>query len=240
MILANESKRSIMKISIQLIISMFLISMCYSCGGRPYRFKNVLKTDIDLVADFHFEEVNNYLKTLMIKLYKRNPSELKKNSNETIDSRMKIIFQYENDLRFEELGNKQGIEAMLLTFEETYRGDRVFSLVAGLARMILKSYNDQREFYIIDTLDQQKLYNSARNIEILVWRLSNKKKSSGQLFLLTNESTGEVTNLSFERLFGKMISTQDMMARIVADKTNRTITFIVHRLATAAFLPVGF
>jgi hypothetical protein len=56
-------------------------------------------------------------------------------------------------------------------------------------------------------------------------------------YLLTNGLAGEPANLSFERLFGQMIVVQDMMARIIADRTNRTINRVVHALASAAFLP---
>ena len=56
-------------------------------------------------------------------------------------------------------------------------------------------------------------------------------------YLLTNGLAGEPANLRFERLLGQMIVVQDMMARIIADRTNRTINRVVHSLASAAFLP---
>lgn len=45
-------------------------------------------------------------------------------------------------------------------------------------------------------------------------------------------------NISYERLFGKMIAMQDTMAVIVAGKTNRTISKVIQRMATAVFLPI--
>ena len=225
---------------IAMIVAVVTLSVLPACGTRPFRLKNILKSNIDLVADAHLQEMNNLLRTLMIKLYKRNPRELQKISNKSIKSRLTQIFGQPGELKFEELNYKQRIEAMLLSFDERYQGDRVFPLMVGLVGMIRKSYNDQSEFFLLDTLDQQKLYNSARNIEILVWRLSNKQDQQGRLFFLTNEAEGQISNLSFERIFGKMIAIQDMMARIIADKTNRTINYVVHKLATATFLPVGF
>ena len=47
-----------------------------------------------------------------------------------------------------------------------------------------------------------------------------------------------MVNLSFEREFGKMIAYQDAMARIAAQRTNRTIRRAVQTLATAVFLPI--
>ncbi|MCD8512741.1 MAG: hypothetical protein LRY63_04615 [Nitrincola sp.] len=92
---------------------------------------------------------------------------------------------------------------------------------------------------MLNNLDQQRLYNSARNIEIIVWRLSNRRDSRGSLFLLTNGiAEGKVQNLSFERLFGKLIAHQDMMARIVSDKNNRGINKVVISVATATLFPI--
>ena len=45
-------------------------------------------------------------------------------------------------------------------------------------------------------------------------------------------------NLSFERLFGKMIALQDMMAEITANSGNRTINRVVQGAATMIFLPI--
>ena len=75
-------------------------------------------------------------------------------------------------------------------------------------------------------------------MEVAVWKLGTARDPSGQLYLLSNSMSGEVVNLSFERLFGKLIGELDMMATIVAEETNRTIRTVVHELATAVFLPI--
>ena len=103
--------------------------------------------------------------------------------------------------------------------------------------MVLLSYNGKTEFYMTDGLDAQKLYNSARNIEIAAWKLANARDARGDLLMLSNEA-GDVQNLSFEREIGKMIAYQDTMAQIAAQRTNRTIRKVVQTLATAVFLPI--
>jgi hypothetical protein len=105
--------------------------------------------------------------------------------------------------------------------------------------MMLEAYDNRREQFIFDSLDEQKLYNSARNIEIVVWRLSNRLNEAGAPFLRTNSLPGEEANLSFERLFGKLIAIQDMMARVTADRGNRTINKVVHSIASSALFPIG-
>ena len=219
------------------ILALLLGLLCLqACSSRPLHIKNVAKGDIDLVADAHLQKMNTLLKDLTVKLYKRNPRELHKQSN-TIDFRLAQLFSRYSGSQFAELDYKRNIEAILLCFDDSFKGDRVFALMIGLTTMVRQSYNNQNEFFMFDSLDQQKLYNSARNIEILVWRLSNKRDKNNVPYLLTNGLTGEPANLSFERLFGQMIVVQDMMARIIADRTNRTINRVVHSLASAAFLP---
>ena len=104
--------------------------------------------------------------------------------------------------------------------------------------MVFLAYNGKTEFYLTESLDAQKLYNSARNIEIAAWKLANARDARGQPLLVSNEMAGDVRNLSFEREFGKMIAYQDVAAQIAAQRTNRTIRRVVQTLATAVFLPI--
>ena len=105
--------------------------------------------------------------------------------------------------------------------------------------MIKKAHNDDEdlEFFITDSLDPQKIYNASRNIEIIVWKLSNKKNAVGDFFLLTNEINAKESNLSFEREFGKIIGRTDYFAYALSEKSERTITRVLQNLATALFLP---
>jgi len=116
--------------------------------------------------------------------------------------------------------------------------DEVLAFVAGVGSMIQTAFNDKTEFFALDDLDPQGLYNAARNVEIAVWKLSSARAPQGELFLLSNEGGGPVQNLSFEREFGKVISSLDVLSKIVADKENRTVIKVIQSLATAVFLPV--
>ena len=178
------------------------------------------------------------LKELMIKLYKRNPRELRKAELKLPEEHIVRLFDLAHDWNFAELQGKHDIEAIKLTFDDRYQGDRVFAFIAGLYSMVMKSYDYKSEFYLFDSVDPQTLYNCARNIEIAVWRLSNKYDSNGELFLYSNSLPGEDVNLSYERLFGKLIATQDNIALIVAGKKNRTLKKVIQRMATAVFIPI--
>jgi hypothetical protein len=63
----------------------------------------------------------------------------------------------------------------------------VAALIYGLLTMVDAAFEHKEEFYILDSLDETKLYNSARNMEIAVWKLSTNRDAAGDLFLLSNE-----------------------------------------------------
>ncbi len=70
-----------------------------------------------------------------------------------------------------------------------------------------------------------------------MWKLSNARDESGQLYLLTNEINDVERNLSFEREFGKIIGSLDLYALTLSEKLQRTLTRVAQTLATALFLP---
>ena len=202
------------------------------------RLSDLGKSDVDQVTEIHLQQARDHLATLMRKLYRRNPSQWRSAGRPSAEFVVRRVFRGPRVPDFVELGRKRGIDAVRLAFEEGYAGDRVLALIAGLAAMLDRAYGDRREFFLLDTLDPQKLYNSARNLEIAAWQLRTKLNASGQPLLLSNSLPGEAANLSFERLFGKLISLQDTLALVVAGRSNRTIRKVVQRMATAVFLPL--
>ena len=204
---------------------------------RDFRAADVAKSDVDAVAEVHVQECLASARLLMEKLYRRNPRELRKGGHANLNTAVGHAFDPQLQFRFAELGQARGTDAILLALKPEYTGDRVFAFGVGLASMVLLAYNGKTEFYLTDSLDPQKLYNSARNIEIAAWKLANSRDAHGEPLLLSNEMA-DVANLSFEREFGKMIAYQDAMARIAAQRTNRTIRRVIQTVATAVFLPI--
>ncbi len=227
-----------------------LLALALGSCGAPARKKDgtriasgfsvssLAKTDIDMVAEAHFQHTFVHLRTLMEKLYRRNPREWRKTGQPSSDEVVYLVFDTSHDWRFKELNYLKGADAIHLAFREDYQGDRVLAYIVGLATMTQAAYNDKSEFFVFDELAPQKLYNCARNYEIAAWKLSSARNPRGELYLLSNETEGAVKNLSFEREFGKLIAHQDMLARIVAEKTNRGIVRAIQSMATAVFLPI--
>ena len=90
---------------------------------------------------------------------------------------------------------------------------------------------------MFNSLSPERLIASAHNVEVLLWRLKNSRHSDNSHFLVTSEYRGVTDNLSFERLFGKLILLQEMMARIAGDASHRHMNKVVHT-ASSVFMPL--
>jgi hypothetical protein len=218
------------------ILSILILAGCASSGGdvkrQSFEMSCLVKNDIDLVTETHQRVVFAALRELAVKLYKRNPREWKKEGNKSLEVAVAAL----SADPFPSVEGKTSIDCIRLAFDEDFHGDRVKAFVAGLETMVLNSYDGHREFYIYNMLDAQKLYNSARNIELASWLIRTKHDCNNTLFLLSSDERGKM-NVSIERLFGKMINAQDMMAQIMADRSNRTIKNVLQALVTA-FIPI--
>ncbi len=206
-------------------------------GCANYEIKNLVKSDIDLVADEFIAETRAAVRELVVKLYARNPRELQKNPGMTVEGRLAQLRVHRYELDFPELGGRQDVEAMSLAFDPNFHGDRVFALAVGLGSMLRQAYQYKPEMFLTDSLDPEVLMTSARNVEALVWKLKNTRKPDGEHYLITHEYQGVVDNLSFERLFGRIIILQEMMARIAADSDDRAVTGTVHAVSRV-FIPL--
>lgn len=213
--------------------AIFSLAACSSSG---FNLKALAKSEIDAVADAHRNESERLLNELLVKLYKRNPRELRKTPGVTLTGRQLSLFGRPDSPA--DARQAAPLDELRLALESGYRGDRVYMLMHGLSGMISQAYNNKREFFMLDQLDAQKLYNSARNIEVLLWRLRTQRDANGEPLLLTNSRPGESYNLSFERTFGKLIQLQDMMATITAGRTQRTINQVTKSVASMAFMPI--
>ncbi len=203
--------------------------------------KQIGKGDIDRVADIHRREVFSGIRRLAEKLYRRNPREWKKGGHASVEKALDRLLDPRTGWRLAAAGGKRSTDAILLSLDKTFEGDRVAVFIAGMGDMLNAAFDEKTEFYLLDNLDPQKLYNSARNLEIAAWKLANARDASGTLLLLSNElaTATQPANLSFEREFGKMIGNLDLLSSLLADKGHRTIARAAQSLATALFLPVA-
>lgn len=237
-----------MRVFVACMLSMLLSG----CANNPFfhqskiptqkdsaSLNQLAKSDFDRLADMEYRQNKNSLRSLMIKLYKRNPRELAKSTPDSASKMAAWVFDGEatHHWRFKAINHLQDTKAIFLAFDPAYQGDRVLPFIVGLQTMMATAHGDKTEFFLTDNIDPQKIYNLARNFEIAAWKLSNSTDAQGKLYLLTNEINGVDHNLSFEREFGKMIGRTDFYAIALAEKSQRLISRVAQSLATAMFLP---
>ncbi len=220
-----------------------LLAACATKVGRDgqrettFAPKYLAKSEIDRISDTTRDEVYGSLLSIADKLYRRNPREWKKAglaSREAALERIKSRGAPPVELE----GRREGAAA-LAAFRDDFAGDRVAALMFGLLTMADAAFEYKDEYFLLDSLDEQKLYNFARNVEIAVWKLSTARDGAGELLLLSNELDPAHRNLSFEREFGRAIGLLDFLSRVMADRHGRTVTRFTQSVATALFLPVG-
>jgi hypothetical protein len=224
-------------------LTLFALDGCVTRPGADgqaeTRFdpRYLAKTEIDRVIDANRAEVMASLRRVAEKFYRRNSAERKKAGLPSLDAALDRLFSGTVD--FPELEGRREGDAALYAFSADYTGDRVLALMAGLIGMVDAAFEHKNFFYVFDGIDEQKLYNCARNVEIAVWKISSTRAANGQPLLLSNELDRDNPNLSFEREFGRIIGLLDFMARIVADGHGRSLTRLTQNVATAVFLPVS-
>ncbi len=203
--------------------------------------KQVAKSDIDRFADTYRRELFGNLRVLAEKLYRRNPREWKKSGHVSVEVALDKLLDPRTGWRSGEIGERQGTDAILLALQVDFAGDRVAAFINGLGGMFNAAFENKTEFFMLDGLEAQKFYNSARNVEIAAWKLANARDAAGNLLLLSNEMNAPplVSNLSFEREFGKMIGHLDLITIALADRSNRAISRVAQTIASAVFLPVA-
>lgn len=222
-----------------LVAGVLLFCGCASNSDTGVSLRALAKSDIDLVADAHRRVATELTEQLLVKLYKRNPRELRRQPGVDLPRRRSQFARGDYDERsLKALGGRRGVEAIRLAFDEAYAGDRVFALVLGISGMLHQSYGGKHEFYMFDELDQQKLYHSARNLEVVAWLLRSRLDAVGQPLILSNHIEGNQINLSFERLLGKLIANQDMMAAIISGKNQRAINKVAHSVVSMTLIPL--
>jgi len=183
----------------------------------------LVQSDPNRMANLEIRNNLDALYLLMDKLYKRNPSEWKKGgapSREEAEARVRNAVDQHTPLAGLDA---RDIKAMQLAFDPHFRGDRVATLIYGLGDMLITAHGGKRVLYLIDGLDAQRVYNAARNVEIAMWLLSQRKDSTGHPLLLSNALSEEEQNLSFERLFGGIIGRTDLVAEFTAEKYRRAV-----------------
>ncbi|WP_446719556.1 hypothetical protein [Hydrogenophaga sp. OTU3427] len=200
------------------------------------------QSDVNRMATLGMRANLDSLVSLADKLYRRNPREWRKGgaaSREEALERLRVAVDQRQ--LWPSLLGRRDVAALALALSPEFTGDRVAAFIAASADMLIAAHGGKTEFFLIDSLDAQSLYNAARNIEIAVWMLGQRRDAAGQPLLLADEIGPQGRNLSFEREFGKVVGRLDLLAVVTAEKYRRAVVSYVQNLLGGSllqFLPV--
>lgn len=210
-----------------------------SPSGEAMSFDQFAQTDFNRTATMAMRDNLDSLGRLLEKLYRRNPSEWRKAGFVDIQA---AIGQGKARIQVGEipadLDGLRDIEVLSVAMDPAYQGDRVAAYVLGMADMIISAHGDKTRFHLSDAINAQNVFNAARNVEIAAWMLANRRDAQGRPLLLSNEIGNGVTNLSFEREFGGIISRLDLVAELLDENLRRVGINYLQGLLFFNFLPV--
>ena len=204
--------------------------------GMPASGGEMVQSDTDRVATIAMRNNLDSLYRLMDKLYRRNPAEWKKTAASREESMRMVQAAIEQGQPWPALQGRRDIRALSLALDPDFVGDRVAAFIYGCGDMIVAAHGGKTTFFLTDNLDAQHIYNAARNIEIAVWMLSNRRGADGRLLLLSDGMDTGARNLSFEREFGKIIGRLDLLAEFLTEKYRRAGINYVQNLFGGSFL----
>ena len=195
------------------------------------------QSDINRVATIAMRENLQALYRLADKLYRRNPTEWRKGGAPGRDEAVaRLRTAIEQRSGWAPLQQRRDIDALALALAPEYADDRVAAFIHAMADMLIAAHGGKTEFFLIDGLDAQHLYNAARNLETAVWMLAQRRNARGGPLLLADEINAQERNLSYEREFGKIIARLDLLAQVTTEKYRRAVIGYVQGLAGGTFL----
>jgi hypothetical protein len=128
------------------------------------------------------------------------------------------------------------VAALALALSPDFSGDRVAAFIIACDDTIVTAHGGRRDFYYLDAIDPQHVYNAARDMEIALWLLASRRDAQGQPLLLADAMGPQERNLSFEREFGKIIGRLDLLASYMTERYRRAGIDYVQGLLMAPFL----
>ena len=209
--------------------------------GDSFAKGELVQSEGNRVTQYAMQANSQSLLLLADKLYRRNPAEWRKTAatREAALEQLKTAMQTGDS--WPPLAGQRDVAALSLSLSPQFTGDRVAAFIIACNDTIVTAHGGKREFYYLDSVDPQHIYNAARNMEIALWILNTRRDAQGRPLLLANEISADARNLGFEREFGKIIGRLDLLATYMTERYRRAAISYVQGLVMApvlAFLPV--
>ena len=200
--------------------------------GAEFSSGELLQSEANRITQNAMTANHRSLMLLSDKLYRRNPAEWRKSAATRETALAQLELALLSAQPWAPLAGQRDVAAL----SPDFAGDRVAAFIVACADTIVTAHGGKREFYYLDGVDPQHLYNAARNMEIALWVLNTRRNAQGQPLLLANEIGPDTRNLSFEREFGKIIGRLDLLATYTTERYRRAAIDYMQSLVAAPFL----
>ncbi|QFZ85677.1 hypothetical protein GFK26_24360 [Variovorax paradoxus] len=192
--------------------------------AEPYGNQEWLQSATNRIANLSLRDNLQSVRRVQTTLYRRNPREWRKSAASMEEATQRTWDAVMQGTPLPELRGVTGIDAIRLAFEtgpQAYQGDRVAALVVGWASMLKQANGNTWDQTMIDGVDAENSYRTARNFEISLWLISSKTGPDGQPLLLATEISDRGRNLVADRELSKVVARLDLLAAQADEKYRR-------------------
>lgn len=192
--------------------------------AEPYGNQEWLQSGTNRIANLSLRDNLQSVRRVQTTLYRRNPREWRKSAASMEEATQRAWDAVLQGTPLPELRGATGIDAIRLAFEtgpQAYQGDRVAALVVGWASMLKQANGNTWDQTMIDGVDAENSYRTARNFEISLWLISSKTGPDGQPLLLATEISERGRNLVADRELSKVVARLDLLAAQADEKYRR-------------------
>lgn len=132
----------------------------------------VSQNDGAIDARAEMERHDETLRAAMLALYRYNPEILQQSTTVSAEEMTQWVFEGPFNWKFDAIHKIQGVEALALSVDPAFTGDRILALVTGLETMLTKAYGGSSAFRFDGAIEAQNLSNAAHNIDVVLGRLA--------------------------------------------------------------------
>ena len=147
--------------------------------GQDFSANELLQSEGNRTAKNAMLANQRSLLLLADKLYRRNPAEWRKNAATREAALAEVEKAMAADTPWPPLAGKRDVAALTLALSPDFAGDRVAAFIVACNDTIVTAQGGRRDFYYLDSIDPQNIYNAARNMETALWILNSRRDARG-------------------------------------------------------------
>jgi hypothetical protein len=189
--------------------------------AQPYGNQEWLQSGANRMANLALRDNLESVRRVQLSLYRRNPREWRKWAASQDEAIARTWNAAMEGTPSPQLRGAVGIDAIRLAFDPAFQGDRVSALVLGWTAMLRQANGNTWSQTMIDGVDAENAYRSARNVEISLWLISSRAGADGQPLLYATEIGERGRNLVVDRELSKVVARLDLMAAQADEKYRR-------------------